>query len=60
MLEVGAHSYRFVSEMLKNKMDFADRRSDGLPVAPTIDPDTKEEQLTLLGGENIRGSEYYH
>ena len=59
-LEVGAHSYRFVSEMLKNKMDFAERRSDQSPIAPTIDPDTKEEQLTLLGEENIRGSEYYH
>ena len=59
-LEVGALSYRFVNEMLKNKMDFPGREFDQSEMPSAIDPITKEEQLALLGAENIRGSEYYH
>lgn len=59
-LEVGASTYRFVDEFLKNKMDFADRKNDDAPMSSTVDPITNEEQLALLGTENIRGSEYYH
>jgi transposase len=55
-LRVQAHSYKFVSEMLKNKMDNAER--DQSPPS-VIDPETKEEQLWLLGSENIRGGQYY-
>lgn len=59
-LEVGANTYRFVAEVLKNNMDFAERNFDYSPMPPAIDPETKEEQLALLGAENIRGSKYYH
>lgn len=59
-LEVGAASYRFVSEFLKNNMDFATRKTDDTPMGVAVDPITKEEQLPLLGEENIRGSGYYH
>ena len=66
-LEVGAHSYQFVKNMLKNKMDLASAESaTGLPTESVVDPVTKEEQLPLssraadLGYENIRGSKYYH
>ena len=59
-LEVGAISYKFVEDLLKNKMDFAERSFDDSPMKPSIDPVTKEEQLPLLGAENIRGSKYYH
>jgi hypothetical protein len=59
-LEVGAVSYRFVSEFLKNNMDFTTRRTDDAPMGISVDPVTKEEQLPLLGEENIRGSGYYH
>lgn len=59
-LEVGATTYRFVNEFLKNNMDFANRKSDDSPMSSSFDPITNEEQLALLGAENIRGSEYYH
>jgi len=58
-LEVGAHSYKFVEQLLKNKMDFAERNFDCSPMSPSI-AETKEEQLALLGTENIRGGKYYH
>ncbi len=58
-LEVGAHSYRFVNELLKNKMDFVEQTLD-LPTESFIDPITKEEQLPPLGAENVRGGDYYH
>lgn len=59
-LEVGAHSYRFVAEMLKNKMDQPHLEMNEAPLGVTTDPVTGEEQLPLLGRENIRGSEYFH
>ena len=59
-LEIGAHSYRFVKEMLKNKMDGADQAFNDAPMSPTQDPQTNEIQLALLSAENIRGSGYYH
>ena len=59
-LEVQAHSYQFVKSMLKNKMDQAEPSGSDLPTQSTVDPVTKEEQLPLLGLENIRGGEYYH
>lgn len=59
-LEVGATSYQFVSQMLKNKMDFPERNCDSTPMASSFDTQTNEEQLALLGVENIRGSKYYH
>jgi transposase len=61
-LELGAHSYKFVSEMLKNKMDqaTADGGFDESPMAEVRDPVTNEIQLALLSEENIRGSGYYH
>ena len=58
-LELGAHSYRFVAEMLKNKMDQPGLEMNDEPVPSAIDPLTGEEQLAL-GLENIRGSNYYH
>ena len=59
-LEVGASTYRFVAEVLKNNMDFAERDFNYSPMPSAIDPETKEEQLALLGAENIRGGKYYH
>jgi transposase len=59
-LEVGALSYRFVAELLKNKMDYSERSFDQTPVPVVTDPQTKEVQLALLGAENIRGGKYYH
>lgn len=59
-LEVGAHSYQFVKEMLKNKMDGADLGFDEGPVPSKQDLETNEIQLALLSAENIRGSGYYH
>ena len=59
-LEVGAHSYQFVKEMLKNKMDGADRGYDYEPMLPQQDPETGEIQLALLSAENLRGGSYYH
>lgn len=59
-LEVGAHSYQFVKEMLKNKMDGAGQEYDDGPMPPKKDPETNEVQLALLSTENIRGSDYYH
>jgi len=59
-LEVGAVSYRFVDEFLKNNMDFTTRKTDEAPMGVAVDPITKEEQLPLLGIDNIRGSGYYH
>jgi transposase len=59
-LEVGALSSGFVSEFLKNKMDFPERGNGDIPTSSHFDPITNEEQLALLGAENIRGSEYYH
>lgn len=61
-LEVGAHSFRFVNEMLKNKMDQPDLQMNAEPIGVAVDPQTGEEQLPLelLGQENIRGGEYYH
>ena len=58
-LEVGALSYPFVSKLLKNKMDHAERLGDS-PMPEAVDPETAELQLALLGAENIRGSKYYH
>lgn len=59
-LEIGAHSFRFVNEMLKNNMDRAVRDYDESPMVPTANPETNEVQLPLLSAENIRGSGYYH
>lgn len=59
-LEVGAHSYRFVNEMLKNKMDGGNQGHDESPIPEICDPITNETQLSLLSAENIRGSGYYH
>lgn len=59
-LELGATSYQFVSQMLKNRMDFPERDCDSTQVPSSFDPQTNEEQLALLGAENIRGSKYYH
>jgi len=59
-LEVGAHSFRFVNEMLKNNMDGAIVEQDESPMGPTTNPETNEVQLPLLSAENIRGSGYYH
>ena len=59
-LEVGAHSFRFVNEMLKNNMDGAVVEHDESPMGPTTNPETNEVQLPLLSAENIRGSGYYH
>jgi transposase len=59
-IEVKALSYRFVNEMLKNKMDFPERGDDRRPMPPTLDSKTNEVQLTLVGAENIRGPKYYH
>jgi transposase len=59
-LELGAHSYKFVAEMLKNKMDNPERFDETSMKAEKIDVNTNEEQLALLGAENLRGSEYYH
>jgi transposase len=59
-LEVGAHSYQFVKEVLKNKMDGAGRDYDDSPIEPATNPETNEIQLALLSTENIRGSGYYH
>lgn len=43
-LEVGAHSYRFVAEMLKNKMDQPHLEMSDAPLGLTVDPVTGEEQ----------------
>ena len=59
-LEVGAHSYQFVKQMLKNNMDGASRKFDGAPMSEEKDPITNEVQLALLSAENLRGSGYYH
>jgi transposase len=59
-VEVGAHSYQFVKEMLKNKMDGAGRDCDQSPMSAQHDPETNETQLALLSAENIRGGGYYH
>ena len=59
-VELGVLRYSFVNEMLKNKMDFANRKTDTSPIPASLDPITNEEQLSLLGEENIRGSGYYH
>jgi transposase len=59
-LEMGVYSYRFVAEVLKNKMDGGERCFDESPMQIKIDPETGKEQLTLLGAENVRGSGYYH
>jgi transposase len=59
-LEVGAYTYRFVAEVLKNKMDGGERQFDESPMEIKVDPETGREQLTLLGHENVRGSGYYH
>ncbi len=59
-LEVGAHSYQFVKEILKNKMDGVGRGFDDSPMTESIDPETNEIQLALLSSENIRGGGYYH
>ena len=58
-LEVSAFSSGFVSEYLKNKMDYPKRSYDTSPIGSHIDPITNEEQLAFLGAENIRGSKYY-
>lgn len=58
-VEVGAHSYQFVKQMLKNNMDGAGRGFDESPMPEQKDPITNEIQLAL-GAENIRGSGYYH
>ena len=58
-LEVGAHSYQFVKEMLKNKMDQAGRGFDESPMATAQDPISNETQLALLSAEYIRGGGYY-
>ena len=58
-LELGAHSYRFVNEMLKNKMDLAPK-ADQAPLREAVDSQTKEVQLALLSAENIRGAGFYH
>lgn len=59
-LEIGAYSYRFINEMLKNKMDHAERHYSSSMPHEERDPVTNEIQLNLLGAENIRGSGYYH
>lgn len=60
-MEVGATTYRFVNELLKNKMDNPERGYDMSPMASHFDEVTNEEQLSLLVGvENIRGAGYYH
>lgn len=60
-LEVGANSYQFVKQMLKNNMDGGEaRRFDESPMPEMKDPITNEIQLPLLSAENIRGSGYYH
>jgi transposase len=62
-LELGAHSYKFVADMLKNKMDQAlpvSRDIDNSPMIEERDPITNEPQMTLLSAENVRGSGYYH
>jgi transposase len=59
-LEVGAHSYQFVKEMLKNNMEGSGREISEQPIQSHQDPITNEIQLSLLGQENIRGGEYYH
>lgn len=60
-LELGALTYRFVNELLKNKMDHPERGYDQSPVPSHFDEVTNEEQLSLwLGAENIRGAGYYH
>jgi len=59
-LEVGAHSYQFVKQMLKNNMDGASRKFDGAAMSEEKDPITNEVQLALLSAENLRGSGYYH
>lgn len=59
-LEVGAHSYQFVKQMLKNNMDGAGRSCDESPMSESKDPVTNEIQLALLSAENIRGGSYYH
>jgi transposase len=59
-LEVGAHSYQFVKQMLKNNMDSAKRGYDQSTMSESKDPVTNEIQLALLSEENIRGSGYYH
>ena len=59
-LELSVHSYKFVAQMLKNKMDGAHYGYDESPMSPETDPKTNEVQLALLGAENIRGGGYYH
>lgn len=59
-LEVGAHSYQFVKQVLKNKMDGAHLGFDESPMREQTDPVTNEIQLPLLSAENIRGSGYYY
>ncbi len=59
-IEVGAHSYQFVKEMLKNKMDGVGNGFDESPMASVRDPVTNETQLALLSAENVRGGGYYH
>lgn len=56
-LEIGASSYRFVNQMLKNNMDL--NKSEEALETETENVQT-ETQLPLLGAENIRGSGYYH
>jgi transposase len=59
-IEVGAFSYQFVKQMLKNNMDGAERGHDHSPMSEQKDPITNEIQLALLSEENIRGGDYYH
>lgn len=60
-IEVGATTYRFVNELLKNKMDHPERSYDSSFEPSQFDKITNEEQLSLVVGvENIRGAEYYH
>lgn len=59
-LEVGAHSYQFVKQMLKNNMDGGTKGFDESPMSESKDPVTNEIQLALLSAENIRGGSYYH
>lgn len=60
-IEVGATTYRFVNELLKNKMDHPERAYDSSFEPSQFDKITNEEQLSLVVGvENIRGAEYYH
>ncbi len=59
-LEIGAHSYQFVNQVLKNNMDGANQVFDESPMTESKDQITNEIQLSLLSAENIRGSGYYH